>query len=502
MTKKHYISAALIIGIIIAINLLSGEFHLRLDLTKDHQYTLSDATKDIIKNLKEPVTIKAYYSEGLPPYVMKAKKDLQELLVEYANTSDGKVMYEFINPGEDEKYETEALNYGIRPILIDIREKDQVKQQKAFLGAVVLLGEKQESIGILEPGAAMEYGLTTAIRKISLKDKPTIGFLQGHGEPSLQELIEMKEQLDIQYKSETIYLSDSISIDSKIKTLAVIRPRDSIPESHLQKLDEFVARGGRLLVAINTVDADLRSLSGYPITTGLEGWLIKAGVLVDLSFVIDASCGSVMVPQQVGPYTLETKVSFPYIPIIKTFNEHPVTTGLDALMFQFASTIQSIGDTTIKFTPLAFTSDRSNAVRTPLQFDIQRKWIKTDFPRQKLIVAAAIEKKNSTSKMIVVSDGDFIVNGPPQQPRRLQADNLSFFSNAIDWLSDDTGLISLRTKGATSYPIDELDENTKAILKYANFSLPLLLVIGYGLFRSQRNRIRRFKRMSENYEKI
>jgi ABC-type uncharacterized transport system involved in gliding motility auxiliary subunit len=312
----------------------------------------------------------------------------------------------------------------------------------------------------------------------------------------------MKEQLDIQYKSETIYLSDSISIDSKIKTLAVIRPRDSIPESHLQKLDEFVARGGRLLVAINTVDADLRSLSGYPITTGLEGWLIKAGVLVDLSFVIDASCGSVMVPQQVGPYTLETKVSFPYIPIIKTFNEHPVTTGLDALMFQFASTIQSIGDTTIKFTPLAFTSDRSNAVRTPLQFDIQRKWIKTDFPRQKLIVAAAIEKKNSTSKMIVVSDGDFIVNGPPQQPRRLQADNLSFFSNAIDWLSDDTGLISLRTKGATSYPIDELDENTKAILKYANFSLPLLLVIGYGLFRSQRNRIRRFKRMSENYEKI
>jgi hypothetical protein len=171
-------------------------------------------------------------------------------------------------------------------------------------------------------------------------------------------------------------------------------------------------------------------------------------------------------------------------------------------MFQFASTIQSIGDTTIKFTPLAFTSDRSNAVRTPLQFDIQRKWIKTDFPRQKLIVAAAIEKKNSTSKMIVVSDGDFIVNGPPQQPRRLQADNLSFFSNAIDWLSDDTGLISLRTKGATSYPIDELDENTKAILKYANFSLPLVLVIGYGLFRSQRNRIRRFKRMSENYEKI
>jgi ABC-type uncharacterized transport system involved in gliding motility auxiliary subunit len=313
-------------------------------------------------------------------------------------------------------------------------------------------------------------------------------------------LIELNEQLEIQYKTEPIYLSDSVPIDSNIKTLAVVRPQDSIPQSHLDRLDEFVARGGRILVAINTVDGDLRSLYGYPVTTGLENWLLKSGVLVDLSFVIDASCGSVMVPQQLGQYMLETKVSFPFIPIIKTFNDHPVTAGLDALMFQFASTINFIGDSTIEFTPLAFTSDRSNALRAPLQFDIQRQWTRADFPRQKLLVAAAIEKQNTNSKMVVITDGDFIINGPPQQARRLQADNLSFFYNAIDWLSDDTGLVALRTKAPTSYPIDELDDSTKAILKYLNFSLPLTLVIGYGLFRSQRNRIRKFKRMSENYD--
>jgi gliding-associated putative ABC transporter substrate-binding component GldG len=501
MKQKLYITAALILGIIVVINLLSNEFHVRIDLTRDHQYTLSKATESIIGDLEEPVTIKAYYSEGLPPYVMKAKKDFHELLIEYSNASDGKVMYEFINPSEDEKYETEAINYGIRPILIDMREKDQVKQQKAFLGAVVLLGDKQESIGILQPGAAMEYGLTTAIRKIALSDKPSIGFLQGHGEPSLQELIEANEQLEIQYKTEPVYLSDSLPIDSEIRTLAVVRPQDSIPGIHLERLDEFVARGGRLLVAINTVDGDLRSRYGYPVTTGLENWLLKSGVLVDLSFVIDASCGSVMVPQQLGPYTLETKVSFPFIPIIKTFNDHPVTTGLEALMFQFASTIQFIGDSNIHFTPLALSSDRSNALRAPQQFDIQREWTKADFPRQKLIVAAALERTDTKAKMIVVSDGDFIVNGPPQQARRLQADNLSFFSNSIDWLSDETGLVSLRTKGATSYPIKELDDNIKTIIKYVNFSLPLVLVVGYGVFRSQRNRIRRFKQMSENYDK-
>jgi hypothetical protein len=73
-------------------------------------------------------------------------------------------------------------------------------------------------------------------------------------------------------------------------------------------------------------------------------------------------------------------------------------------------------------------------------------------------------------------------------------------SNAIDWLSDDTGLIALRTKSVTSRPIKELDETTKIVLKYANFLLPVLLAIGYGVMRAQKNRMKRFKRMSENYE--
>jgi len=77
---------------------------------------------------------------------------------------------------------------------------------------------------------------------------------------------------------------------------------------------------------------------------------------------------------------------------------------------------------------------------------------------------------------------------------------VNLVSNAIDWLSDDTGLISLRTKGVTSRPIDELQDSTKTILKYTNFLLPILLVIGYGVFRSQQNKMKRFKRMSENYE--
>jgi len=72
--------------------------------------------------------------------------------------------------------------------------------------------------------------------------------------------------------------------------------------------------------------------------------------------------------------------------------------------------------------------------------------------------------------------------------------------NSIDWLSDDTGLIELRTKGVVSRPIDQLEEGTQNLLKYLNFLLPIILVLIYGFIRMQRKKITRIKRMEESYE--
>src|ERR1700690_2360121 len=99
--KKSLINfILLVVGILILVNILSDSYFFRLDFTADKRYTLSKATNDILSTLKEPVTIKAYFSENLPPDISKTKRDFKELLIEYANRSKGKVVYEFINPGE------------------------------------------------------------------------------------------------------------------------------------------------------------------------------------------------------------------------------------------------------------------------------------------------------------------------------------------------------------------------------------------------------------------
>src|SRR5262245_35449397 len=124
MKQKLTITTLLTVGIILILNFLSNEVHLRLDLTDDKQYTLSKATRDIITGLEEPVNIKAYFSKNLPANVTKTRQDFQDLLVEYANRSHGMVVYEFVNPGESEAAEKETVDKGIQPVMINVREKD------------------------------------------------------------------------------------------------------------------------------------------------------------------------------------------------------------------------------------------------------------------------------------------------------------------------------------------------------------------------------------------
>ncbi|MEA3477221.1 MAG: hypothetical protein U9R60_03515, partial [Bacteroidota bacterium] len=71
--------------------------------------------------------------------------------------------------------------------------------------------------------------------------------------------------------------------------------------------------------------------------------------------------------------------------------------------------------------------------------------------------------------------------------------------NSIDWLSDETGLIDLRTKEVTSRPLDQLSDGKTSFLKWLNFTLPILLIVVYGILRYQQRRRIRNKRMEEGY---
>ena len=185
---KNTISVLLIIGILVLVNLLSRRFFYRLDLTEDKEFTLSKATKDIVGNLENPITISAYFSEDMPQQMKKIKDDFQNMLFEYSTLSKGMIDFEFIDPSVSEEAKQEAQQNGIQPLMVQVREKDQAKQQTVFSGAVLQSGDQKEILPVMVQGAGMEYALSTAVKKLAVLDKPSIGLIQGHGEPALSDL--------------------------------------------------------------------------------------------------------------------------------------------------------------------------------------------------------------------------------------------------------------------------------------------------------------------------
>jgi ABC-type uncharacterized transport system involved in gliding motility auxiliary subunit len=348
----------------------------------------------------------------------------------------------------------------------------------------------------------MEYELTMAIKKMVMQEKKSIGFLQGQGEAALQSVPQVMQSLAILYNPEPVTLGDTTPVPEQIKTLTIIAPKDSFSSAALHQLGAFTARGGNLVVALEHANGDLNSgmPSGTALNTGLESWLYTKGVKVFDNFVIDARCNQIQVQQQMGGFTMVTPVAFPYFPNITDFAKTPATTGLESVFLPFACELGPTGDSGFIFTPLAKTSEKSGRKSAPVYFDINYQWQESDFPEKGITVAAMVESKDAGhGKIIVIGNGTFAVNGEGERAMKLPADNVNLLVNAIDYLSDDSGLMELRTKGISSRPLKEIDDAGKLAWKLFNVLFPVILIIGYGIFRAQRNRIIRTKREWEDY---
>ncbi len=219
----------LVSAIVIIVNILSESYNLRLDFTENHQYTLSKASRDILSGLQEPVTVTAYFSKDLPPNIQNVSREFRDMLIEYSSRSKGMVVYNFVNPNSDPKVEQEAMQAGVQPVMINVREKDQMKQQKAYLGAVVAMGNDKEIIPFIQPGSAMEYALSSAIKKLSVTNKPAVALIQGHGEPSIGNLLQAYTDLSVLYDVKPFTMTDTTTIPDRFKTIMIVKPQDSIP---------------------------------------------------------------------------------------------------------------------------------------------------------------------------------------------------------------------------------------------------------------------------------
>lgn len=507
--REAFLQVLLIAGTLIALTYTANQFLWRADLTENNRYTLAEASHDVAAELDDPVTVTAYFSSDLPARFGRTQDEFRSLLTEFRAAADGNVEFTFVNPNESKDTEREAQEAGIRPVTIDVRERDQISQQRAYLGAVFQYGDEREVLPFIEPGSALEYSIASTIQELTGDQTTVLGVLQEHGEPSLNEMPQMQEALDGRYDLQPVSGIDSTGVPPTVDVLIVARPEEALSTRAALAVDQYVMRGGRVLFALNRARPNMQFGQATPLETGLEPLLDTYGLPVRPDLVRDRNASAVQVQQQRGGFNVVNQVQYPFIPEISNFSSHPISDGLDRAVFQFVSSLDTTQvDTTAQLTVLARSSNRSARVSLPANVQPQQEWTVADFSDAALPVAGLLEGRFSSAfagsdtlsvertqspetKLVVVGDGDFLVNGSGQQRQQLPEDNINFLANSVDYLADNTGLLSLRTQRVTSRPLEQLTPTTTTLLKYLNVMVPILLVVGYGLFRYRRNQARR-----------
>jgi gliding-associated putative ABC transporter substrate-binding component GldG len=504
-------SVPLVVGIVIVINLLALAFFFRVDLTSSKLYSLSDASKRLARSLNDPLVVKLYFSDDLPaPYNANARY-LKDQFYEYRAYSGGQLRFEFIDPIRQER-EDEAQAAGIPPVQVNVYEKDKIESKKVYMGVVFLYEDKHEVLPLVQSTANLEYEISSSIQKITSNVVMKVGILGGHGEAGPDKLRNAAQVLSKLYEISPVDITPGSLIDAALSALLIIGPTDSIKPWDQYAIDQYLMRGGKLAVFYDPVSVDLQTQTASDRKTNWPAFLAQYGVRVQPGLVIDARNARISVVQQQGYIRMQNVVEYPFLPQVFKFNKNTlIGKGLQGVDFPFVSPVdsalaESLG---LEFQPICWSSEHSGLRRAPYYLNPTQEFRREDFNQPNQVLAGAIQgvftsafpsgpppdsavssavvpqaiKQSLPTRLVVVGDGEFCTDQSIRNPS-----NATLFLNIADWLTQEEGLITIRSREVTSRPLDEVADGTRRAVKYANIFGPPLLVIAFGLVRWQARR--------------
>lgn len=509
MKKKQTITRIfLILGILVLVNIISIRLFTRVDLTSTKAYTLSDASKNLVRSLEDKFVVRAYFTSDLPSPYNNHKRFVQDQLDDFRAYAGGNFEYEFIDPAGKPETEQEAQRYGIPPVQVQVVKNDKLQIEKGYMGLVFLYEGKQERLPVVQALDKLEYEISSNIKKMTVALKNKVGILTGHDEPALDKMQDFRTMLGEQYDVTTVDLAGGKAVPSDIKALLAIAPKKSFQDWEKYLLDQYVMKGGRIAFFINKIDASLQGQMGQVLNLGLDDLFEKYGIRINNDMVRDSRCANITIAQQSGFMTFQSQIPYPYIPIASDFNqENVLLKNMAPAMFYFVSSVDTLSIPGIRHEVLVtssnksgrqqgdqfminpterFTVDMFNEKHIPLAVSIEGT-LKSAFADRQVELDPSLHSSIDLShkitevekaKLVFVGDGNFV-----QTETMGSRESLVFASAMVDWLADDVGLTTIRSREVAAQPLDEVSEGTKTLAKSMNLALPAILVALAGVIR-------------------
>lgn len=536
----------LLLGIIVLTNIVSSFVFTRIDLTDDSRFTLSDNSKKLVSQLKDVVYIRVYLEGDFSPGFSRLQQSTREILDELSIYSNGNLQFEFIDPSanpdekERNKFYAQLYQKGIQPTTVEERTNEGVKRTYIFPGALVSYANVEMSITLLKNQNGfppelilnnsiqnLEYEICNVIRKVTDPMRPTIAFLEGQGELDTTNVNDIATALKASYELKRVRIDGKLNALKDYQAVVIAKPDSAFTEKDKFVIDQYVMHGGKLIILIDPIQASMDSLErrGEILAPArdlkLDDMLFRYGARVNYDLVQDLLSSLIpVVTGMMGSQPKQQLLPWYFFPLMNPTSKHPIVNNLNSIKGQFVSSIDPIDAAGIKHTVLLTTSQYSRILPAPVRVSLGIMQYKPDpkmFPQKDVPVALLMEgsftslyknripptiaenkeidfKDSSVqTKVIVISDGDLIRNDIVKgSPLALGFDrftnttygNKSFFLNIIDYFCDDSGLMSVRSKEFRLRMIDPavLEADT-TVLKWFNVTLPIILLIVFGLIK-------------------
>lgn len=367
--------------LLVAVNVFAAFFHTQIDLTKGGRYSITPATKHLLKNLDKPVFVTVYLSgNDLPAAYKKLSNSTEDLLKTFADISGHQVDYRMVDPLGNDTAATKALEefrMSGFPVTVPNGKKG-LQQKMVFPWALVVMDGKPWPVMLQESNASvlsrkilgkseelLEYNIATAIHQLAKAAPDTIAYLTGHGEPFGYEVFSAFNNLGRFYVLDTFNLHQHNSIPLHYKSIIINRPLLAFDEVAKFKIDQYLMQGGHIFWGINAVNGSLDSFrqapqfNALPIDLNLSDMLFRYGVRINANLIKDAdNCIDIPLPASENDANPQT-YPWQYFPILHPPKDagSPVVKNLNEILGKFVSSIDTnTNDPNIRKTVLLTTS--------------------------------------------------------------------------------------------------------------------------------------------------
>jgi ABC-2 type transport system permease protein len=543
--KQAITELVLVLALVVFANLIFSAYFIRIDLTKEKRYTLSDASKNLAAKVDEVMYAKVYLEGEFPAGFKRLSRATKEMLDEFAVYSNGKIQYEFIDPFADADQRKssdiveELVSKGLQPTNVQIRKDDESAQKIIVPGALFYYKGKEIPVNFLKGqfGAnpedvinssieLLEYEVANVLRKATANKTLKVAFTDDHGELGRWDVADAQAEMEQYYDVKRIPLS-SIPPGELHNYSALIIARPTLPFNDYDKfkIDQFIMHGGKVLWLVETQIADMDSLQAEPqfvtadYSLGLDDILFRYGIRINRDVIQDLQCERIPILASVRSGMPQQKlVPWVFYPVVSPSIDHPVVKNLDPVWLQFAASIDTTANKFITKKVLLRTSPYSRSIGAPVRVDLNVARSKPDpslYVSQGFATAVLLEgqfnsifqyrpgatpdpslpykDKIEYNRMIVVSDGDIIRNQRKKSTGEVfplgynrftnqQFGNKRFVLNCVDYLCDDSGIIEVRAKEITLRLLNKSKiKRERTYWQTINTVFPVLLVLLFGI---------------------